>query len=212
MAKATTKTIRKAKAKPVPVKEIGLKSVAPEIETPELTNQQMVFVEEYLKCWNATQAAKNAGYSENTATEQGSRLLTIVKVSEFIKTRIAEKAMSADEVLERLARYARGSLKPFTKLVGDDIFADLTTDAAQENFELLKKIKPKRRKGGSLGSEWEEYEVEIETHDPLKALELLGRNLKLFADKVDLSSSDGTMTPPISVQIIPYVKPDDSDS
>ena len=45
-----------------------------------LTLKQARFVEEYLLDLNATQAAIRAGYSEKTAKQQGSRLLTNVDV------------------------------------------------------------------------------------------------------------------------------------
>lgn len=57
-----------------------------------LTEQQKLFVNEYLKlrCKNATQAAKNAGYSEKSASAQASQLLKNPKVLEFLKERKAE--------------------------------------------------------------------------------------------------------------------------
>ncbi len=41
----------------------------------EMTDKQKRFVAEYVSCANATQAAKNAGYSMVTAHEQGRQLL-----------------------------------------------------------------------------------------------------------------------------------------
>ncbi len=49
-----------------------------------LTNKQRVFVELYLTLWNATEAAKQAGYSPKTAQEQSSRLLSNVIVKQEI--------------------------------------------------------------------------------------------------------------------------------
>ena len=49
-----------------------------------LTPKQAQFVAEYLIDLNATQAAIRSGYSEKTANEQGSRLLTNVKVAEAV--------------------------------------------------------------------------------------------------------------------------------
>ena len=46
--------------------------------------RQSLFVEEYLKDLNATQAAIRAGYSAKTAESQGSRLLTNVKIKKAI--------------------------------------------------------------------------------------------------------------------------------
>ena len=50
-----------------------------------LTDKQRRFVDEYLVDLNATQAAIRAGYSEKTAQEQSSRLLTNVKVQEALQ-------------------------------------------------------------------------------------------------------------------------------
>ena len=49
-----------------------------------LTPKQERFVQEYLVDLNASQAAVRAGYSKKASTEQASRLLTNVKVSEAI--------------------------------------------------------------------------------------------------------------------------------
>ena len=70
-----------------------------------LNHKRQKFVEEYLKCWNAKEAAESAGYK--FPRRQGSRLLTDVDIRNLITERLDELHMSADEVLERLARIAR---------------------------------------------------------------------------------------------------------
>ena len=74
-----------------------------------LTNKRRVFVYEYLKCWNASEAARRANFKQPHS--QGSRLLENVEVQAYIKARLAETAMSADEVLNRLADHARDDSK-----------------------------------------------------------------------------------------------------
>jgi phage terminase small subunit len=69
-----------------------------------LTKKQRVFIEEYLQCWNAAEAARRAGYSERTARNQASRLLAKANIQEEVQKRISDKAMSADEVLQRLVK------------------------------------------------------------------------------------------------------------
>ena len=54
-----------------------------------MNDRQTVFVAEYLKDFNATRAAKAAGYSAKTARAIGSRLLTDVDIQEAIKAEIA---------------------------------------------------------------------------------------------------------------------------
>lgn len=71
-----------------------------------MREQQQAFVREYLIDLNATQAAIRAGYSEATAQEQGSRLLSNVMVSAAIKEALDARAertqINADYVLNRL--------------------------------------------------------------------------------------------------------------
>lgn len=55
-----------------------------------LTNKQKRFVYEYLIDSNGTQAAIRAGYSEKTAQEQSSRLLSNVMVQEIINNELDE--------------------------------------------------------------------------------------------------------------------------
>ncbi|MEH9302721.1 terminase small subunit [Klebsiella variicola] len=75
-----------------------------------LTDQQRLFVAEYLKDNNATQAAIRAGYSKKTANEQGARLLAKVSIAQAIaqqqKASIVRTLGSADEVLEQMWRLA----------------------------------------------------------------------------------------------------------
>lgn len=184
----------------------GSKSEPIKPEDRPLTNKQRVFVEEYLQCWNATEAARKAGYTGEPETIRVTACENLTKpnIAAYIEKRISEKAMSADEVLLRLGEIARGSLKPFVRRDQDDeIWPDLTSDAAQDKFHLLKKIKPKRRVGGEPGMEWTETEVELEIHDPMRALELIGKHHKLFTDKTELTGKDGGAIP-LAIQFIPY--------
>ena len=72
-----------------------------------LNHKRQKFIEEYLKCWNATEAARRAKYAHPNS--QGPRLLLDVGIKAIIKERLDELHMSADEVLERLARIARAN-------------------------------------------------------------------------------------------------------
>jgi phage terminase small subunit len=54
-----------------------------------MTPKQQRFAEEYVVDHNATQAAIRAGYSERTAKQQGSRLLTKVDVIEAVRAKKA---------------------------------------------------------------------------------------------------------------------------
>ncbi|HCU0778594.1 TPA: terminase small subunit [Enterobacter hormaechei] len=96
------------------------------VDDDGLTAQQRLFVAEYLKDNNATQAAIRAGYSKKTAQEQSSRLLSNVMVAQAIaqqqKASIVRTLSSADEVLaqmwqlatfdaNQLSQYRRGACR-----------------------------------------------------------------------------------------------------
>jgi len=55
-----------------------------------------IFVERYLKTFNATEATIAAGYSKKTARQQGSRLLSNVDIAEEIKGRVQRKCAEFD--------------------------------------------------------------------------------------------------------------------
>lgn len=55
----------------------------------QLGEQRRQFVEAYMTHGNASQAARDAGYSPDTAKQQGSRLLTSVDVRNAIRARIS---------------------------------------------------------------------------------------------------------------------------
>ncbi|MGZ3694129.1 MAG: terminase small subunit, partial [Bdellovibrionota bacterium] len=79
-------------------------------EPGQLTDQQELFVREYLVDLNGTQAAIRAGYSENTAQEQSSRLLSKAILKQRVESGLREKFaridMTAERVLLELFRMA----------------------------------------------------------------------------------------------------------
>ena len=56
-----------------------------------LNHKQQLFILEYQRTLNATQAAINAGYSERTAYSIGNRLLKKVEVQQALKQNFEEK-------------------------------------------------------------------------------------------------------------------------
>ena len=77
-----------------------------------MNKKRRKFVEEYLKCWNASEAARRAGYAH--PGQQGHRLLkNVEEIQQAIKQHLAETAMEADEVLARLSDQARADIADF---------------------------------------------------------------------------------------------------
>lgn len=151
-----------------------------------LTPKQRLFVREYLRDLNATKAAIRAGYSKASATTEGPRLLENVGVREAIDTALEQREqrveVKADDVLRELMAMAQvdiseafdeqGRLLPLHEMSPDvrRMIASVETDElyggsgkARTEIGVIRKVKfwPKD-----------------------KALELLGRHLKMFTDKV----------------------------
>jgi phage terminase small subunit len=146
-----------------------------EHDAPSLTRKQRAFVEAYLRCWNGTEAALEAGYSEKSARAIASENLTKPDILSVIEARLTEFHMSADEVLMRLTSIARGNLGDFLTIESYGAKVDLTKAQEAAKLNLIKKLKVTKQG------------VEIELHDPLRALELLGKHYQLFADRLEIN-------------------------
>lgn len=133
-----------------------------------LTRKRKVFIEEYIQCWNGAEAARRAGYKH--ARNQASFLLAIPNIQEAIKARIAEKAMSADEVLLRLGAQARGNLADFVSSAGV-----IDWRVVKKKGELIKSINHTAGK-----------QSRIELYDAQAALVHLGKHHRLFVDQQEI--------------------------
>lgn len=148
----------------------------------ELTEKQQRFVEEYLIDLNATQAAIRSGYSAKTADVQGSRMLANVKVqqaiSEIMANRSKRTGVNQDMVVQELARIA---FVKMTDVVNAD--GEIRPDASDDDLACIESVKYKRSDTDTGSSE----EREIKIASKLKALELLGKHLGMWNDKLDVN-------------------------
>lgn len=150
-----------------------------------MTKKQKLFVEEYLVDLNATQAAIRAGYSPDTAKAIGSENLTKPDIRAHIDKAMAERSkrtgVNADRVVMELAKIA--FINAVDVINAED--ATLKDDAAPEDTAAIQSVKVKTfpTKDG------EGVEREIKMADKIKALELLGKHLGMFKDRVELSGS-----------------------
>ena len=150
-----------------------------------MTNKQQMFVKEYLIDLNATQAAIRAGYSEKTAGQIGDENLKKPEIAgaiqEAMNKRSARVEITADKVLQEIAKLAFANLQDFYDENGSlkDI-KSLPRDVAV----ALSSSKVNLTEACAV--------QEIKLHDKKGSLELLGRHLKLFTDKTEITGADGT--------------------
>ena len=143
----------------------------------KLSEKQKRFCDEYLIDLNATQAAIRAGYSQGTASEQSSRLLTNVKIQNYIAERMAQKdselIASQDEVLQYLTKVMRREEK-------ENVVVTLqteTSDYKADDTGVMRKYTTKKESVKVV-------EIPTKVSDANKAAELLGKRYQLYTDKV----------------------------
>lgn len=142
----------------------------------KLTRKQTSFIEAYISNgFNATKAAISAGYSQATARQTGSRLLTNVDIAHEISRRLADQVMSRDEALAAMSDMARSDIDDFLTVPGTFPYIDLDKARRLGKTALIKKIKV-RGDGG----------MEIELYDKQAAIRDIGKHHGLWKDGVEI--------------------------
>lgn len=107
-----------------------------------LTGKRAVFVAEYLSCFNATEAARRAGYSTRWVHTNASKLLQNTDVKEAIDAALQEKVMSANEALSRMSEIARGVHAFYIECDDDGANVNIEMMIADGKAHLIKSITP----------------------------------------------------------------------
>ena len=175
----------------------------------EITDKMRQFVDEYLIDMNGTQAAIRAGYSEATAQEQSSQLLDRPDIRELVeqrqKDRIDRTQISQDLTVNELKAIALSDIADFVIVKEGGVIEQRPfNELKKEQTRCVKKIKQTVRTAQSSdGAVIHQTAVlELELYDKVKSLELLGRHLGIFNDKLTL---DGALPLTISFEVAPPV-------
>lgn len=152
-----------------------------------MTEKQKLFADEYLIDLNATRAYRVAYPSvkrDETAKSAGSRMLTNVNVAKYIKERMEERQkrteVTQDRVVEELAAIAFSKATDYVEIrsngVAGVVIIKPTSELSDAQIRAIAGIKE-----GANG-------IEIKLNDKEKALELLGRHLGMWNDKLDIKT------------------------
>lgn len=132
----------------------------------EMNEKQKRFVDEYIIHANVYRAAINAGYSENYARTNASKLLAKDSIKDYKDKRLEEmknkRTADAQEVMEYLTAVMRGE---------------------QSDEELI--LVP----NGDFMSEVERHERRSDTTQRTKAAELLGKRYAMWTEKTEIEHS-----------------------
>lgn len=153
---------------------------------PVLTPKQQRFVEEYLKDLNGKQAAVRAGYSPDSAETQSSRLLSNAKVALAIRTSISRRSkrteVTQDMVLNELRRIAFSGMGSLATWNSSGVSFKDSSELSEDTLATVQEVsETTNQHGGSL---------KIKQYDKVKALELLGRHLGMWNDKLEITDPE----------------------
>ena len=147
-----------------------------------MTEKRKMFADEYLIDFNATRAYRVAYpnvKNDDTAAAAAARLLRNVKVAAYIQERIEERQkrteVTQDMVINELAAIAFAKATDYAEVVNGFVRIKDTARLSDKQISAIAGIKE-----GANG-------IEIKMNDKEKALELLGRHLGMFKDKVEVS-------------------------
>lgn len=154
-----------------------------------MTPKQALFVAEYRKDLNATQAAIRAGYSVNGAGQTAEKLLKNTEiaaaVAEKTQQQLANADITAERVLQEIARLAfsdvsrlfdaAGNLKPLHTLSPED-------SACIAGLEVI-------IKNAEAGDGHTDKVHKIKVWDKSKNLEMLAKHFALLTEKVEHSGT-----------------------
>lgn len=175
-----------------------------------LTDKQKLFADEYLIDLNATRAYK-AAYpntkKDETAASLGARMIRNDKVAAYIQERMKDRSkrteITQDWVLNELYEIAKAKGTDFAQVVEEKIIQNgqyvIDPDTGQmKTMEVVRvtptdKLPEAKQKAISSIKEGK-YGIEVGTYDRVRALELLGKHLGMFKDKVEVSGQLETGT------------------
>lgn len=146
----------------------------------KLTDKQKRFIEEYLVDLNATQAAIRAGYSERTAYSIGEENLKKPEIKRAIE----------EAQLNRSSR---------VQITQDDVIRMLIENIEKSSGTKQVVITQTRKSedGEFVGDDVAQFVYEPSSVN--KALELLGKHLGMFKDKLDVTTGDKPLPTVINV-------------
>lgn len=174
-----------------------------------MKEQHRKFIDEYLIDFNASRAARAAGYSPKACRVTGHRLLTNANIAAEIKERTE---MTPTEVRARLADIGRGDIADLIDVNGENISFRLVevdeTGTARPNpkTKLIKRVTRRTsRTVSAKGNETENTSIEIELYPADHALIKIGEMHGLFKERLVHENPDGTKLEPQTKVVNIYI-------
>jgi phage terminase small subunit len=170
--------------KPIPRKRPPAKKKG--TQDRDTANRYKLFADAYIvNGFNATQAAKDAGYSEKTAYAQGHRLLKVAEVDMLIKNGIKAALSNADKLtlkwMTEVCRLAFSDIRDITEFDGKGVRVKSASELSDDAARTIESIEHTTTTKG-IKDPVTTVSVKTRLHSKTKALELLGKYLAILND------------------------------
>lgn len=137
------------------------------------------------------------GYAERSASKTGYRFFQRDDVKAYMETRrkeMAEKAgVTSEMLIDRLKMIAFNDLSKFMKVQPDGTLIWDFSGATQKELSLINELSVDSYSEGRGKIKVPVKKFKISTRDALRAIELLGRLLGAFQDKMEVSGDLGVV-------------------
>ena len=130
-----------------------------------LNPKQKKFCQEYIKDFNATQAAIRSGYSKKTAKVIGYENLTKPYIRDYLASLIAKQAEKAEITVQEIIQ-----------------------DLKKLKDRCMQEIEVRDKEGNPIG------EYKFDSAGANRSLELLGKHLAMFTDKINVDGALKTIS------------------
>lgn len=152
----------------------------------KLTGMQEKFCQLYTTHWNATRAAKEAGYSEKNAGVLGYQTLQIPlvkdRISELTEHTLKELGVSRERVLKEVCALAFVKMSDVAQIIDGEVhlldFDEMTDEAAA----ALKSISYTKSSSSSAEGYSSSRSISFGLHDKRGSLEFLGKHLQILTE------------------------------
>lgn len=158
-----------------------------------LTPKRQAFVQAYLITLNGSQAVRDAGFKTDRPDALAYELLRKPEIQATIQAAMDARAkrteISADYVLKNIVEIGQRCMQKSPVMVGQ----------GKERKQAQEFVVDPETGEEHLADVWQ-----FDAQGALRAQELLGKHLKLFTDKTELSGPDGG---PVTLNILPVKAP-----
>jgi phage terminase small subunit len=150
-----------------------------------ITDKQRRFVEEYFVDYNQTAAAIRAGYSPRSAGVIAAELMANPAIQELIELRRAQLSSrlnySVQRIQDRLACMGFANIRNLVDIKDGEVKIKNMDDISEYDSAAIQEISISKTKNGTT--------TKIKLVDAKGPLELLGKSVGMFKDKVEITGA-----------------------